>query len=92
MPTVKVTDLAHQDATKMLSIINNQMPSLFKQLYSTGQQMSDPNNWDGPLAQKFRGDVWPKAKADLDKMNASLEQLQQSVQKILANISHAGGA
>jgi hypothetical protein len=53
---------------------------------------SDPNNWDGPLARKFRGDVWPKAKADLDKMKASLDQLQQSVQKILTNISHAGGA
>jgi uncharacterized protein YukE len=92
MPTVKVTDLAHQDATKMLSIINNQLPGLISQLNSTGQQMSDPNNWDGPLAQKFRGDVWPKAKADLDKMKTALDQLQGSVQKILTNISHAGGA
>lgn len=92
MATVKVTDLAHQDAAKMLSIINNQMPALINQLNSTGQQMSDPNNWDGPLAQKFRGEVWPQAKADLDKMKASLEQLQQSVQRILTNISHAGGA
>jgi uncharacterized protein YukE len=92
MATVKVTDLAHQDATKMLSIISNQLPSLITQLNSTGQQMSDPNNWDGPLAQKFRGEVWPKAKADLDKMQTALTDLQQSVQKILANISHAGGA
>lgn len=51
MPTVKVTDLAHQDAQKMLSIITNQMPQLISQLNATGQQMSDPNNWDGPLAQ-----------------------------------------
>jgi hypothetical protein len=36
--------------------------------------------------------VWPQAKADLDKMKSSLEQLQQSVQKILTNISQAGGA
>ncbi|GAA5190130.1 WXG100 family type VII secretion target [Rugosimonospora acidiphila] len=92
MPTVKVTDLAHQDAQKMLNIINNQLPTLFRQLNSTGQQMSDPNNWDGPLAQKFRGEVWPQAKADLDKMQQSLVQLQQSVQKILNNISQAGGA
>jgi uncharacterized protein YukE len=92
MATVKVTDLAHQDAQKMLSIINNQMPQLISQLNSTGQQMSDPNNWDGPLAQKFRGEVWPQAKSDLDKMRSSLERLQQSVQKILSNISAAGGA
>jgi hypothetical protein len=92
MPTVKVTDLAHQDAQKMLSIITNQMPALITQLNSTGQQMSDPNNWDGPLAQRFRGEVWPQAKGDLDKMRSSLESLQQSVQKILSNISAAGGA
>ena len=92
MPTVKVTDLAHQDAQKMLSIITSQLPQLIAQLNSTRQQMSDPNNWDGPLAQKFRGEVWPKAKADLDKMQTTLTDLQHSVQKILANISHAGGA
>jgi uncharacterized protein YukE len=92
MATVKVTDLAHQQAQRMLGIINNQMPALINQLNSTGQQMSDPNNWDGPLAQKFRGEVWPQAKTDLDKMKTSLDQLQQAVQKILTNISHAGGA
>jgi hypothetical protein len=92
MATVKATDLAHSEATKMLGIINNQFPALISQLYSTGQTMSDPNQWDGPLAAKFRGEVWPAAKGDLDKMKASLEQLQSSVQKILTNISHAGGA
>lgn len=45
-----------------------------------------------PLARQFRGEVWPQAKADLDKMRGSLEHLQQQVQKILTNISHAGGA
>ena len=67
MATVKVTDLAHQEAQKMLSIITNQMPTLINSLYSTGHHMSDPNNWDGPLAQRFRGEVWPQAKADLDE-------------------------
>lgn len=92
MATVKVTDLAHQEAQKMLSIITNQMPTLINSLYSTGHHMSDPNNWDGPLAQRFRGEVWPQAKADLDKMRSSLEDLQHSVQRILTNISTAGGA
>ena len=90
MPTVKSTDLAHAEATKMLSIINSQMPTLISQLNSHGQQLSDPNNWDGPLAQRFRGEVWPQAKGDLDKMKTGLEQLQQQVQKILTNITNAG--
>jgi uncharacterized protein YukE len=92
MTTVKSTDFAHQQAGKMLSLINNQLPGLIQQLNTSGQQLSDPNHWDGPLAQKFRGEVWPQAKGDLDRMKASLEQLQQQVQKILTNISHAGGA
>lgn len=92
MPTVKATDLAHQKAQQMMSIITSQMPELIHQLNAAGQEMSDPNNWDGPLAQQFRGEAWPRAQADLQRMNSSLQSLQQSVQKILANISQAGGA
>ncbi|HEY7595297.1 MAG TPA: hypothetical protein VH969_19255 [Actinophytocola sp.] len=92
MTTVKSTDFAHQEAAKMLSLVNTQMPTMINQLNSHGQQLSDPNHWDGPLAQRFRGEVWPQAKGDLDRMRTSLEQLQQQVQKILTNISHAGGA
>ncbi|NUP52978.1 MAG: pyrophosphorylase [Catenulispora sp.] len=92
MATVKATDLAHTEAQKMLGIITQQFPALINQLYSTGQTMSDPNQWDGPLATKFRGEVWPAAKSDLEKMRTSLEHLQNSVQRILTSISHAGGA
>jgi uncharacterized protein YukE len=90
MTTVKSTDFAHAEAAKMLSIINSQMPTLINQLNSHGQQLSDPNHWDGPLAQRFRGEVWPQAKGDLDKMKSGLEQLQHQVQKILTNITNAG--
>lgn len=88
--TVKSTAFAHQHAGKMLSLINNQLPALIQQLNTHGQQLSDPNHWEGPLAQKFRGEVWPQAKVDLDKMRSSLEQLQVQVQKILTNITNAG--
>jgi uncharacterized protein YukE len=88
--TVKSTDFAHAEAHKMLSIVNSQLPTLINQLNSHGQQLSDPNHWDGPLAQRFRGEVWPQAKSDLDKMKAALEQLQHQVQKILTNITNAG--
>lgn len=90
MPTIKSTDIAHTEASKMLSIINNQLPGLIGQLNSHGQQLSDPNNWDGPLAQRFRGEVWPQAKHDLEKMRTGLQDLQHQVEKILTNITHAG--
>lgn len=92
MATVKSTDVAHQEAGKMMSLITTQLQPLIQNLNSHGQTLSDPNHWDGPLAQKFRGEVWPQAKSDLDKMKSSLEDLQRQVQKILTAISHAGGA
>ncbi|MFI0779496.1 hypothetical protein [Streptomyces sp. NPDC021212] len=91
MSKVTSSDFAQAQATKMLSLINNQLPGLIRQLNSHGQQLSDPSHWDGPLAQKFRGEVWPQASRDLDNMRSSLEQLQQQVQKVLGNIMAAGG-
>lgn len=89
---VTSTAFAHQQAGKLLTIINSELPAVITKLNSHGHELSDPNHWDGPLARQFRGEVWPQARADLDKMKASLEHLQQQVQKILTNISHAGGA
>jgi len=90
MTTVKSTEVAHTEANKMLGIINNQLPGLIGQLNSHGQQLSDPNNWDGPLAQRFRGEVWPQASRNLEKMKHDLYELQHQVQNILTNITHAG--
>ena len=90
MTTVKSTEVAHAEANKLLGIINNQLPGLIGQLNSHGQQLSDPNNWDGPLAQRFRGEVWPQAQQNLKKMNQDLLHLQHQVSNILTNITQAG--
>lgn len=90
MATIKSTDFAHEQAAKMLGLITHQFPALVHQLNNHGQQMSDPNHWSGPLADKFRGEVWPKAKSDLDRITHSLEDLQKQVQTILTNITNAG--
>jgi uncharacterized protein YukE len=89
--TVTSTDTAHQEATKMMSIITNELPGLIGKLNSHGRTLSDPKHWDGPLAQKFRGEVWPQASRDLDKIHNSLRELQQQVQRILTAIDKAGG-
>ncbi|GHJ42719.1 hypothetical protein Cs7R123_00610 [Catellatospora sp. TT07R-123] len=91
MPTVKVTEQAHTDARSMLTIINNQMPGLINDLQRVGRGLKNPDNWEGPLAQQYRG-VWDKAEGDLNRWKEALTELQQSVQKILTNISQAGGA
>jgi hypothetical protein len=92
MPTVKITDQAKADAVRMNNMINTEMPNLINQMNTIGQQMADPQNWDGPLALQYRGQVWPDARNKLQAMRNSLSELQQSVRKVMDNISHAGGA
>lgn len=88
---VTSTDTAHLEATRMLALITNDFPALIGKLNGHGQTLSDPKHWDGPLAQKFRGEVWPQVSRDMDKMHTSLRDLQQQVQKILNAIDTAGG-
>ena len=89
--TVLSSDAAHQEATKMMAIITNDFPALVGKLNGHGRTLSDPKHWDGPLAQRFRSEVWPQASRDLEKMHTSLRDLQQQVQKILTAIDRAGG-
>jgi hypothetical protein len=90
MTTIKSTDQAHAEAAKMMSIITGEFPAIIGKLNNHGQTLSDPNHWDGPLAQRFRNEVWPQAKGDLEKIKTSLHDLQSQVQRILTNIDKAG--
>jgi hypothetical protein len=92
MPTVKITDQAKADALRMSNMINTDMPNLITQMNTLGQQMADPQNWDGPLAVQYRGQVWPDARTKLQAMRNSLADLQKSVQTVMDNIARAGGA
>jgi uncharacterized protein YukE len=56
-----------------------------------GAALSDPNNWDGPLAERFRSSTWPETKAALDKAKVELEKLRGQLQQISTNIMTAGG-
>ncbi len=90
MTTIKSTDTAHAEAAKMMSIITSEFPAIIGKLNGHGQTLSDPNHWDGPLAARFRNEVWPQAKGDLEKIKNSLHDLQGQVQRILGNIDAAG--
>ena len=45
---------------QMQSIINGGFTDQISQLDAQGQILSDPNVWDGPLADQFRGTTWPE--------------------------------
>jgi len=91
MARILSTDAAHAEVTSMMGLITGEFASAIVKLNKHGQTLSDPNHWDGPLAQRFRNEVWPQAKGDLDKLQHSLHDLQGQVQRILTAIDKAGG-
>lgn len=61
------------------------------QMNTEGQTLSEPDVWDGPLAEQFRGDIWPKVHSSLLKAQQELEDLRSQLQQISQNIFSAGG-
>ena len=60
------------------------------QLKVQGQQLCDPNVWDGGLALQFRG-TWPQTAGTLDRITSELEELRIRVDRVNADIMLAGG-
>ena len=79
------TDTAKQAINQLQTIINNGFND-------QGETLSNRNNWDGPLANQFREDVWPQTHKALIKAKDELEKLQVNLQKISEEIFRAGGA
>jgi len=85
------TEQAKTSIGQVQSIINGGLSEQIANLDNQGKMLSDPNVWDGPLAQTFRSDVWPQTKSALDKVKQELDELRAQLQQIAQNIMQAGG-
>lgn len=85
------TDQAKQAITQIQTIINGGLTEQINSLDKQGQQLSQPDVWDGQLANQFRGEVWPKTKKALDQAVTELTALREQLLKIAQNIMTAGG-
>ncbi len=91
MSRVLSTEEAKTAIRQVQSIVTGGLTDQISQLDSQGQKLSQPDVWDGPLAQQFRSSTWPETKAALDKAKDELEQLRTQLEKISGNIFSAGG-
>ena len=73
------------------AIINGGLTEQISKLDGQGKILSNPDVWDGPLAQQFRDQTWPETKSALDRAHQELDQLRDQLQKISQNIMTAGG-
>ena len=85
------TDRAKTAIQQVQSIVNGGLTEQISKLDAQGKILSEPDTWDGPLAQQFRDQIWPETKSALDKARQELEDLRQQLQKISQNIMTAGG-
>ena len=81
---------ARASIQRFQSIVTGPLLDQINALNREGQLLSDPNNWDGRLAQDFRSS-WPETNQNLLRVKQSLEDLRQRVQMINQNIMQAGG-
>ncbi len=75
---------------QMQRIINGGLVEQIDALNREGQTLSDPNVWDGRLAQEFRT-RWQETYANLQKSKSALEELRANIQRINQDIMSAGG-
>ncbi len=85
------TEQGKSAVSRVSSILNGGLADQIRALKSEGQTLSDPNVWDGFLAEDFRSNTWPSAASSMDAVTASLEELQRAVSAINTDIMMAGG-
>ena len=91
MSRVLSTEEAKAAIGQMQGIINGGLTDQISQLDNQGRVLSDPNVWDGPLADRFRSQTWPETRQALERAKAELEQLRGQLRQISTNIFTAGG-
>src|SRR3954469_21123444 len=85
------TEQAKSSIQQVQAIVNGGLTEQIAQLDAQGKTLSNPDVWDGPLAQQFRDQIWPETKSALDKAKVELDDLREQLQRISQNIMTAGG-
>lgn len=86
------TDQARSALQQMQQIVDSGLTEAFDRLDRQGRTLSDPEVWDGPLAQRFRDDTWPQTHRALVDARQELGDLREQLARIAENIMTAGGA
>jgi len=87
---VVTTGEARDAIQKFKAILEGGLIQQIEDLNKQGQKLSQPEVWDGRLAQQFRSE-WADTYKKLQATKASLAELQKHLKDINDNILRAGG-
>ena len=85
--------LATQDAKTaagQLVQLAGQLKDEITKVTAQGDKLADPNQWDGKLAQQWRGD-WGNDKKQLQTASQQLDALEKRAKQAVEAIIQAGG-
>lgn len=85
------TDQGKLSITKLQAIVTGGLAEQIAAMKAEGQTLSDPNVWDGALAEDFRSNTWPGTASALDQTAQALDELRARIQSINTDIMSAGG-
>ncbi len=91
MARVLGSDEAVNLISQMQGILNGSLESTIRNLDTLGNNLSDPNVWDGNLAGQFRDQVWPQCRTSFQTTLRQLQDLHNSLSRIQSQILAAGG-
>lgn len=81
---------AVESANRMRATIESGLDEQLTALEAAAARLSDPNVWDGPHAQQFRG-MWQEIGPRLRQAQADLAQMRHWIQSVADSILAAGG-
>lgn len=85
------TDQGKASIAKIQTILSGGLAEQIASLKAEGSILSDPNVWDGTLAEDFRSNTWPSASSNLDQVAESIDELRARTNVINGDIMSAGG-
>lgn len=92
MSRVLSTQEAKDAIVALQKAITNDFAMAVDALNTQANTLSNPDCWDGKLAEEFRDITWPDVKGKLEKTSAALTDLQGQLDTIAKDIFAAGGS
>jgi hypothetical protein len=85
-----VTTPAAQVAAAQMGIELPALAATTTTLLGQGDTLASPENWDGPKAQVFRGQIWPDVAATLTRLQRDMTELAETIAEVNRRTAEAG--
>lgn len=82
---------AQQQATQLYSYVTGDLPNALQKLTTLANNLNANQQFQGNYANEYRGQAYPSIQKSTKAMQTDLQQMSQSLTKIVQGILAAGG-